>query len=130
MGARLSRRASSGKKSQQPILHPEGLDLSVERNRVPTPEDSYAARVCVIGEAGIGKTSITERFTKNQFSAARPNDKADEYNNTRFDLSRQIRRGVELNANSIIVTVNMLNENLKLSGELTATVVVSYLFTV
>ena len=112
----MSRRASKGR-SQRPVSHlGPGVDKGVRSvPRVSTPED-YIARVCVIGEVGIGKTTLTERFTKNQFPAARPNDKTDEHDYPRAWLDRsrwQIRNGVELNGNSILVGVNMLNENLE-----------------
>ena len=112
MWARLRRQAGRGR-AQQPIsqLGP-GVDKGVHSvSRVSMPEE-YIARVCVIGEVGIGKASISERFTKNQFSAARPNDEADASDLPRawFAISRQIRRGVELNGNSIKVSVNTLNE--------------------
>ena len=77
MGARLSRRASRVRgTTQQPILHRgPRVDEIVLRVRMP---DEYIARVCVLGEPGIGKTSLAERFAKNQYTEAGTDDEADE----------------------------------------------------
>ena len=86
------------------------MDEVVPRARMP---DEYIARVCVLGEPGIGKTSLTERFTKNQFTEAGTDDEADEleddYSYPWYFRFRQINRRVELNGNNIEASVNTLH---------------------
>ena len=60
MGARLSR--SPSRRTQK--LHVFGLNT--HRN-VPRTSETYVTRVCVIGERGVGKISLADRFTKNRF---------------------------------------------------------------